>query len=121
MARYVLIEFDEDDKADALVRKIEGVESDTYRVAGMYQKPTSYCSCPDTQEHKKHEVGRGKKFGWWVHLICRKPRKGGHQLVNLIKGHERRHAKKIGYVYLAGELGVMDLAAQNIRGDQVDS
>lgn len=78
MAMYVLVEFDEDQEAKDFIADVEklGVP----KVRGMYKKPTQFCDCPPEVVKEKSTNGRGerltsrgKKYGWWVHLCCKKP------------------------------------------------
>lgn len=74
MARYVLVEVDENDRADRLIEKLEAVPG--LRVVGLFGKPTQFCECEGPWEQSK----RGKKYGWYVCPACGFPRKyGPHQ------------------------------------------
>jgi hypothetical protein len=118
--KYVMIEFDDDGKAEGFIKKIEASAAPDYRVAAVYQEPKTYCVCPITDNYHKNQVSRGAKFGWWVHTNCRKPRKGGHQLQNLLPIGDRRYHKTAGFVYYPQSLSVMDIPVQNItlRGEE---
>lgn len=115
MAKYLVIEFDNDDQADKMVAKIEGVGSDTYRIAGIFKKPLNYCACPPREAYVRNDFVRGGKFGWWVHRICKKPRRGTHNLVNLLKPHDRRWSGPLGYDAAVSEISIFELPVQNIK------
>lgn len=89
MTKYVLLEFDSDEQANKYVKKLI-LEADTadkqkpYRVVGLFKPPSSWCQCPRTAYSEKNSTVRGDKYGWWVHLTCRKSRLGTHALKNLV-------------------------------------
>lgn len=81
MARYVLVEFDDNDEADNFVQILNGGDFDGHtataspgsmRVRAVWFKPTKFCDCKDISNGE----GRGKKYGMWAHKTCGKPRKG---------------------------------------------
>lgn len=82
MAKYVLVAFDKDEDADAFVKTVQdnrevlaGYHYDPMifeaTVRGVWRKPTKFCDC------KGHSgpYTRGQKYGWWVHVKCKKPMK----------------------------------------------
>lgn len=86
--RYLLIEFDDPQSADALRARIDNAtrEGKRYRVVGMFAIPgPQFCEC-DTKVDTKTQrstLQRGRKFGWWVCKVCKKP-DSYMRLVNLI-------------------------------------
>lgn len=85
MAKYILLAFDDNDKAEAFVTACQdtgilGVVSNedasmrhfAPTVRAVYQMPTKFCDCT---EGKNKKFSRGKKYGWWVHAACGKPTK----------------------------------------------
>lgn len=82
MAKYVLLQFDEDRQADDFVEQIQkngsaimddhggGVWSVSATVRAVFKKPTKFCDCKGV---KNRGFTRGKKFGWWVCAQCGKP------------------------------------------------
>lgn len=94
MARYVLVEFEENDDAEKFVeainngkvfyttphRKLEGEFSvvqpngDT-TVRALFAKPTQFCQCSNPGDRSV----RGAKFGWYVHAACGKPKQSSWQ------------------------------------------
>lgn len=85
MARYVLIEFDDNNEADnfvAMLRQAEGVTDGEGKTSGLkvravYFKPTQFC------EHKAIERGertvKGEKWGLRICPLCYKPVRGHTQ------------------------------------------
>lgn len=81
MAKYVLLQFDDDAEAD---RFLEGVEEGDvgigdgitiallkFAVRGIWRKPTKFCECKT--DMRRGGFRRGQKYGWWVHAKCGKP------------------------------------------------
>lgn len=86
MARYVLVEFDDDAAARKFVEKVNGnyglPEGERkFRVRAVWGKPTKFCDCIGA---RKGLMGfrRGEKSGWWLHTECGRPTrqwaKGNH-------------------------------------------
>lgn len=119
MARYLLIEFDDNDSADRMRAQIDTAEANgkNFRVAGMFTPPTRWCVCPESGGYHKEEVVRGGKLGWWVHIACRRARKGTHQLTNLILPSQRGYGIDTGYVCLVDSVSIAEVPVQNIRKD----
>jgi hypothetical protein len=82
MARYLLVEVDENDRAIKLMEKLNDVTG--LRVIGLFGKPTQFCECEGPWENSI----RGKKYGWYVCPSCGNPRPlGPHQRPrNLLEG-----------------------------------
>ena len=95
MAKYVLLEFDDDNEADEFVRVVPGLyhidahSLQSFKIVGEFKKPTSFCQC--TPEQKRGVFGaRGSKFGWFVCGRCKKPVEGGNQVIyNLLENDGR--------------------------------
>ena len=112
MTRYVLVEVDNNDSADALVTKLGKVRG--MRVAGLFGVPTKYCDCPkDDGYHQGRDIVRGAKLGWWVHYKCRRARRGTHQLENLIAPDQREYDKIVGSVNVVTSVSICDIPRQN--------
>lgn len=77
MARYLLIEFDDNDSADRMRAQINAAEANgkRFRVIGMFSKPGRLCDCST----RTTSSVRGAKFGWWLCPNCRRPKAGGPQ------------------------------------------
>lgn len=89
MARYMVIEFDDDNQADALRAKIDIATKSGkgFRVVGLFARPRNTCKCYKEMKDYKvwgKEIVRGAKFGWWVCGDCRKALTRDHQLNNLM-------------------------------------
>lgn len=90
-SRYLIIEFDDEASASRLRAQIDNATKagKRFRVVGLFAKPTNYCRC-DPRKHVTDKAGkstlkRGKKFGWWVCIECKRPTSSMAGLVNLIK------------------------------------
>lgn len=90
MARYVLLEFGDNDEANNFVGMLNGGDFDvrsakgpaeaspadgSIRVLGVYFKPTLFCECPNPGDRS----ARGEKWGLWIHKDCGKPKRGNVQ------------------------------------------
>lgn len=83
MARYVLLEFDDNADAEALVEAIDaGIvishEKRSFlkpRLRGLWMKPTQFCECKGKGKNTR-SFTRGTKYGLWVHSACKKPTRG---------------------------------------------
>lgn len=116
MARYLLIEFDDDAQCESLRTKIDDATKagKPFRVRGMYQRPVRWCTCPKSTAYRdKDRWAIGERFGWWVCRECRKARIGGHQLKNLIPTEQLVWAKQ-GYADVANWLHIFEVPAHNI-------
>jgi hypothetical protein len=100
VAKYLVLEFEDDKDADGLVEGLNAVgyilsaseNSSMWKsypiIAGVFKKPTMFCECPPSNNPKSV---RGAKWGWWLHKDCGKPRKGNtHHPRNLIIPKEAR-------------------------------
>jgi hypothetical protein len=91
MARYVVMEFEDNADAEAFVKSVQsdaGIymttphptvpdshtvirPSHNYNVVGLYMRPTSYCTC-DISKKNQGGFTQGLKFGIYVHAACAK-------------------------------------------------
>lgn len=117
MAKYLVIEFDEDDTAEKLKQKIDAATDGgaRYRVAGMFKPPVEWCPCPRPKGYHKGEVARGKKYGWFVHLDCRKARKGTHPLTNILPLNELNHRPGASLIMALSSLNIFEVPVKNIK------
>lgn len=92
MAKYVLLEFDNDDEAEAFTSVLQDdIETAVMRAVGVYKKPTIFCDCSNPGDKSV----LGAKWGWWVHKECGRPKKGNWQNPrNLLKPDEPVKARK---------------------------
>lgn len=81
----VLVEFDDDAKAQRFVAKVNGgyhavdcdedgsYKASPIRAVGVWKVPTKFCKCSDAgQKMKISGYSRGPKYGWWIHT-CGRP------------------------------------------------
>jgi hypothetical protein len=83
VARFVLLQFDDDQEAENFVsdaffpqRMSPLLQNFGYMTAkcwGVYQKPTRFCDCDGSGKKTMIGFTRGKKYGWWIHAKCMKP------------------------------------------------
>ena len=76
--RYLLIEFDDAESANALRTQIDSAsrKGKKYRAVGLFAIPgPTFCDCGKETSTRTEgsSLKRGKKFGWWVCSICKKP------------------------------------------------
>jgi hypothetical protein len=97
MPRLVVLEFQDNNVAEDLVKYWIETDEVEYEVVGVYARPTLFCSPNDGHRGgRKTQSGwtRGTKYGWWVCGVCKKPSKlwgGRFEIVvcearNLLKG-----------------------------------
>lgn len=91
--RYLLIEFDEEQSASSLRAQIDAAtkKGRKYRVVGMYSRPgPDFCRCGTwtTDRGKVATTKTGRKFGWVVCTVCKKPAPIISFLRNIIKPEE---------------------------------
>lgn len=87
MARYVLLEFDDNNDEEEFLAALSvkggmyymrpdghmtNVEPDTVRLKAHFAKPTQFCECDVVDDRSP----LGKKWGWRVHALCGKPKRG---------------------------------------------
>lgn len=121
MARYVMLEFDDNEEAKAFVKAAqEGLLYYTkqhptlpnevsvnqvregVRPRGMWFKPVNYCECQPQPEDSARNFVRGSKFGIYVHKVCMRP----------FKGRQQSPKNLIDPVWERGESGRMVLSAK---------
>lgn len=74
MARYVLIEVDENATAERLCAQITNAGK-PMRVVGIFSKPTKLCDCAVQSDTSV----LGTRLGWRLCPECRRPKSGGSQ------------------------------------------
>lgn len=89
-SRYLLIEFDDEASASRLREQIDTATKSgkRFRVIGLFSKPTPpYCQCKKetTTKTQGSTLKRGRKFGWLVCTVCKRPSSSLSGLVNLIR------------------------------------
>jgi len=98
MAKYVVVEFANDEEADAFAATLaDAGAASSLSVKGVFKKPTQFCTCPPSDKSV-----RGKKYGWWVHKDCGKPKRGQWQharnLLDPVDLHPRQRTIWLGVV-----------------------
>lgn len=76
MARVIVLEFSDNEAAEAFCRASLAESEPTYTLQAMVARPTTYCRGPHRVPGKlKSQMGwtRTIKFGWWVCSVCNKP------------------------------------------------
>ena len=94
MARYVVLEFEDNTEADAFVEAFKNrlvyhavpettlEDRANYRmvtnekaasVVGYFMRPMIPCTCPPSAKGRQIGYSRGTKYGLWVHASCGKP------------------------------------------------
>ncbi len=79
MAKYVLLEFANDDEADGFQATMQSAYLDNpdaaIKVKGVFKKPTKFCECLKPSDRSL----LGEKYGWRVCPTCVKPKRGAWQ------------------------------------------
>jgi hypothetical protein len=93
MARYVLVEFDNNGDAEGFVTTITDPSNTGFvRIVGVYMKPTQFCKCSNPGDKSL----RGQKYGLMVHKDCGKPKVGVWQSPrNLLLENEKPAGRKL--------------------------
>lgn len=91
MAKYVVIEFDNDEDADY---EIEHFNTSDARIVGLYKKPTIFCEHTDARKPPKGWT-RGKKYGWWICTECGKPSQQWSRALPSMMGVNLLHHKEL--------------------------
>lgn len=86
MAKYVLLEFEDDEEVDKVIKAAQEGDLGRYvieegyaphwaaifgKLRAVYRKPTKFCDCKG--DMRKRGFTRGRKWGWWVCNKCGKP------------------------------------------------
>lgn len=73
---YVVTEVDDEATLDHFIK------SDDTRA--IYRRPTTFCTCEIGSRKKGGGWTRGKKYGWWVCAVCKKPSSYVHAEDNIL-------------------------------------
>lgn len=65
--RYVLVQFDHKEAAEAFVAANRGA------IVGMFMRPDKFCECPDKKRQQANNWARGTRTGLYLCKTCRKP------------------------------------------------
>ena len=129
MARYVVVEFNNNADADEFVRQMSDDNKDrrkaglsfAWRVVGVFVKPGRTCTCSGWEKGNcgakdwPFGIALGEKFGWWICDNCNKPRRGGHQLNNQLDMADTYE----GVVYDGFEFGVTSIDVTGILNSRI--
>lgn len=85
MARFIVLQVEDDSMIEPLLTKLKPLESRGVRHAGTFGTPSRWCACPHPEGYHKGQIAVGAKYGWWVCTVCRRPRMGGHQPTNMLR------------------------------------
>lgn len=87
--RYLLIEFDDEAAATLLRERIDNATRNgkRYRVVGLFARPSNFCRCGTwtTDRGRVATTKRGRRLGWTVCTVCKKPAPLMSFLRNLIR------------------------------------
>jgi hypothetical protein len=82
MARYVVLAFDDNDKAVEFIKQVAAKPELPYTVEALTMKPTLFCECSSSPgsgtrygNKKITPFQKGTKWGMWVCAKCKKPSK----------------------------------------------
>jgi hypothetical protein len=89
VAKWVLVAFEDDADADNFISFANNVDAKEYiqfgTVDAVFKKPTKFCECDPNKKSGKVGV-RGSRYGWFLCGNCRRPVRGGGQVVyNLLE------------------------------------
>lgn len=122
MGQFIVIEVDKDEVAQTLVDRFAGKSG--LRVVGRFQRPRAHCPHPLSAGgySDAKQVARGAKYGWWLHNVtgCKRPRRGSHQLENLIGVEEYPVVDGSTYTQKVSTLHVFDVPTGNLLLGDVD-
>ena len=71
--RYVILEFEDRDVADAFVANKNIKEALGFKTIAMFLKPKQFCNCPDKGRQNNANWRKHSKYGLYVCKVCRKP------------------------------------------------
>ena len=73
--RYVILEFEDRDAADAFVTNEHIQEQLDFTPVAMYLKPKKFCECPDKTRVHQNNWKKHKKYGLYICTRCGRPSK----------------------------------------------
>lgn len=71
--RYVLLEFEDPDAAEAFAENDTMSQQLGYRRLAMFMKPKKFCECPDKKRQNVQNWKKGKRTGLYLCLNCKRP------------------------------------------------
>jgi hypothetical protein len=95
MARYVVLEFDDNDAAGAFLEVVKDPYlmdgfPDGVKVKAVFAKPTKFCDCP-----LPGNIAKGAALGWFICSKCAKARRGWQYPDNLL---QEKRASRVDFV-----------------------
>ena len=101
---YVVLEIEDQDFEDVQERLGP-------RIKGVFRRPTQFCDPANHRGSNKRVTGftKGRKFGWWVCSICRKPASAWGRSLNAVLGAANNLLKPCG---CAEQSAPTDLASE---------
>lgn len=87
--RYVILEFDSKDMAEAFLANDKALQYDGATVVAEYLKPNKFCTCPDKLRQDNRNWRKHKKYGLYICARCKLPS----------KHHERGILGRLQYVF----------------------
>jgi hypothetical protein len=98
LSRIICLEFQDNEVAETFVRLVDskGFEFATVQVAAIaaahasvvkvLAKPTQFCTC--NVEYSVKNFGKSKRYGWTVHIKCRKPTENWSERHNISQAYD---------------------------------
>lgn len=97
MSRLVVLEFEDNDVAEGFVKLLNsgGFEFTTQvaAIAGAHAevvkviaKPTQFCTC--NVEYSVKNFGKSRRYGWTVHIKCKKPTEEWSKTHNISQAYD---------------------------------
>lgn len=71
--RYVLLEFDDPDSANAFVQNNHVPHHLGFKIAAMFVKPVKFCECPDKTRQNANNWRKGRRTGLYLCVRCGRP------------------------------------------------
>ena len=71
--RYVVLEFDDVDSADAFMENEFLPRQLGFRRLGLFVSPRKFCQCPDKKRQNAKNWRRGKRTGLQLCVTCKRP------------------------------------------------
>jgi hypothetical protein len=116
MGRLVLIEFDDNEMAEAFLKASDLPQLFEFNVVGVFIKPASLCECSPRSE----DSFRGAKFGLWACPNCRKVKSNSGQYLSDLRLKDIRPIRRDVWVSVAFKMedGKVRVITQDRYGDK---
>lgn len=102
MARYVVLDFRDNEFAETFVKLVDGslsweqlaaVSGAHAEVAAVFAKPTLFCTCGVDYTAKAFQ--KSSRFGWFVHLKCKRPTEKWGRNIKFVLGQAHNILKEL--------------------------